>query len=713
MRLPVFAGKENLFSDLRGLGDCRRCLNMRENGEGGLSRVYRPASVCRLERTPVGADRRGGATCLLTQEDDGSLWFEGMVTADRGYESVGMKICEIRETLTGCAAAGDFVALLSDKGNLFYLLWEEAQTAYRYLGQLPALPDFVTVSGEAVEFGSRVDAVVFKTAQADLRQGVDSDNAARLGEAVKRAWLACREQAHGAGYWTGRVKVRLVLRLWDGSAARVSEPADVEIPLLAGSSDRVLLTLTQDPKKQLFTGTQAGELRVGGYRFGILGDGAVPAEWRSVVSAVEVWVTDDMEIMDMEADCRVSESHDQTGNYVSVILPRKDDARLERECGAAPYGLLASGSAGMDEEKMMYDGSVAYSAVLSAEAGLTVPASGAGCVAGHGGFLHIGTGSSLVTTRRGNPFVEAGRSDSVGGRIESITAQANGGGAYTRQYLYLGTDTGITALTCDAAGRHTNSRPVSAECPAAGVAPVATPEGVYCLSGIGNLLRLRDATATVCMRGLRGIRGLGWSHLHGELWLSGGPDHSLVLTDAGRRVGFLCSWGFLSGAGSAWPALVTEQDYNGLYDIADLDRDGDQPAGRLELTRRIDFRTDFLDELYYMVIEAAGSLSRLRIRGIGTLINEQAAPGRRGCRVDFEAMGMKGISAAIPLNDVKAPDSHCSGRRRWEIWMKGSVEELADIRVISRSQLDRERAAAEALAAEEEKQFYAEDDEHQ
>lgn len=150
--------------------------------------------------------------------------------------------------------------------------------------------------------------------------------------------------------------------------------------------------------------------------------------------------------------------------------------------------------------------------------------------------------ATLVTMARGNPFVEKANTPYAGGLITHIEAQQSGGGAYTRQYLYLFTDSGIVALTHDMEGRHCNCRPISRR-RVEGLRRVAVADGyVYALAADGTLLSLRDSSATPLLRGMMADGFLGADDTQARLWIF--PEEgaeaatSLVLyTDTAARGG--------------------------------------------------------------------------------------------------------------------------------------------------------------------------------
>lgn len=133
--------------------------------------------------------------------------------------------------------------------------------------------------------------------------------------------------------------------------------------------------------------------------------------------------------------------------------------------------------------------------------------------------VSAGAATAVLTMRRGNPFVEAGATLSAGATVRFLAALPSGGGAYTRQYIYLFTDRGIFALTHDSDGRHRNLRPVSAVDVSEPQRVTSTPEAVMALADSGELLSLRDSRCRTLARGLTAYGALCHHRRHNELWL--------------------------------------------------------------------------------------------------------------------------------------------------------------------------------------------------
>lgn len=143
---------------------------------------------------------------------------------------------------------------------------------------------------------------------------------------------------------------------------------------------------------------------------------------------------------------------------------------------------------------------------------------------------------SVMTMRRGNPFVEASATAAGCGRVMALRAQPTGGGAYTRQYLYAFGERGVAAVMHDSRGVHVNARSVSISVAAGADAVCRSSRGVWMLSRVGEVSLLSDARVTTAVRGLTEYSRLAWCATSGALWLmpaAGGGGKSLLLEEGG------------------------------------------------------------------------------------------------------------------------------------------------------------------------------------
>ncbi len=139
--------------------------------------------------------------------------------------------------------------------------------------------------------------------------------------------------------------------------------------------------------------------------------------------------------------------------------------------------------------------------------------------------------STLITTERGNPFVEKSITRNCGGEIVALAAQSAGGGAYTRQFIYLFTNKGIVALMHKPDGEHTNCRFIASDIVDSSKKITTTSDGVYALSLSGDLVRLNDSRRHTLFGGLKGAAALAWNRSKQELWVIPNPS----ATDSWQR----------------------------------------------------------------------------------------------------------------------------------------------------------------------------------
>ncbi len=651
-------------------GACSVCHNLRVTGGGVPVYAQGGATVAVSGRRTVACDRRGHHTYIITQEDDGSLWTEGRVDDAGRYTALDKRLGECGSTVSGCAAAGDFLVLLTAAGKLLYARWNSRALRYDFLGERPRLPGFSAEASGKLAFKGTVRSTVFRNGTDDLRGGLDSESTRRVDEAVKQGHNEAVTSAHAAGYWTGPVTVRLAMRLWDGSLAQISEAVRVDN---AGTArpDRVMLPLVWDSGKKLFTGTGEAVVGAEGYRIAVRLESAIPTAWQDVAEGIEVWISREQDTIAAGRECALATYTDTSGNYLAATLPVKSAEETEEGLAKAPSGLMYFAAGGKMPAEICRTAETEYNDKVTRYAGTEVYSDGVGAILGYGGFLYTARGSGVATSMRGNPFVTRCATTTVGGEVTAMWPRLNGGGAFTRQYIYLATPNGVAALTHKEDGTHTNCRMLSSERVESVRMGVAAPDGVYAVSSAGNLLRLRDSQSEVLIRGLTGTRAVCWSNLHGELWLSGGAGKgSVVLSDPGARKGFTSSFGFSERLDSLYPCLVSATSDNGVTEISSPDCGGStcgdaaytveldsQPMGE-DCTGRLCVELEGEPVDVSMVLR--GSTARLPDSGMFSVL-----------ALDASLRSARDARAWLPLNILRNYSGKHSLPQRWRLEMKG------------------------------------------
>ncbi len=136
----------------------------------------------------------------------------------------------------------------------------------------------------------------------------------------------------------------------------------------------------------------------------------------------------------------------------------------------------------------------------------------------------------VLTSVRGCPPVVGWEEPDVGGDVRFMIAQQIGGGAFTRQYLYCFTRSGVSALMHDVEGRPTNCRMISEADIAPGNA-VATDAGVFAASERGDVFVVSDARVRKLTRNMPGLHSAFWHEACGEVvFMSDGTGSALAFS---------------------------------------------------------------------------------------------------------------------------------------------------------------------------------------
>ena len=494
-------------------GDVALCQNLRELVAGELMATGVPTQVVESGDSVVGVDVRGEITTIFVATDAGELKIAGTLDYRNEFTACGDIIGEPRQGIKGCASVGAFVAFLLDDGSLYYLLWDYDLLCYRTLGALPGVPDVTIDTVDRTEFTTTVEGVTFKEAVADMRSGVPSEVTAQVGKKLEEAWQKVVEQAHGAGLWVQPVEVMLVYRMWDGQILHTTAPATVGVGYQG--YDRLSVPLRFDAT-QGFVGTSDVSMRVKGYRISVDAE-RIASHWSDVIAQVEVWVSREQEVVMVGALPAMSQTQSGSNYYLSTFLPTYPQEDMQAGLSLCEMGRHSFYDSDMAlQTSLTRTCKVTYSAARPVASKLTERVD---CLHGRGDFLHVVKGLSLTTMRRGNPLSVMSTTESVGGKVYAMASQCIGGGAYTRQFVYLFTDHGIVALTHKADGSHANCRVISPAVVAGAALVATTSSGVYALSVDGTLLLIRDAKVHTLLTGLSECRQLGWNACLNELWL--------------------------------------------------------------------------------------------------------------------------------------------------------------------------------------------------
>lgn len=499
------------------------CHNLRTRSPGILERTGFPATIGSAGGKPFIADRRQSGTYLLRQEDDGSIMIDGVLDPDdsgKPYRRLNINLGDGAGYVAQAETAGSFIVIRYTDGTLGYILYNPDLDSYTLLGSLPDMPRPVAEITSPQRFAATVDAVTFRKPVDDLRDGLDTTAKAALGNALQTAWNDICSRAAKERYFLQPVTVRVALRLYDGRLLYLSDPVRPEGTDFQNGGRATFMPVTEEGK---VTGTSVSEIGAEGYRLRVSLPGFDLGVWAAVVRNVEVWASREPDAVDSSSAPLTAVTAGSHGTAMQLIaqLPMKAPALLEEELAAQPYAAVCRA----DTEKMpetlevMPKEGATYQDAAMLTPQNPLPRQGVCRILGHDGFLHLATPDGLMTSRRGNPFVMVSSTPGDMRDVCGMAAQIWGGGAYTRQIIYVARENCVGALAHNLDGRHTTFRTI---CGSAPVSPLHICRGndcVYMLLDGTGLARFEGTKCRMLLRGIEGCRAIFFDAEREELWL--------------------------------------------------------------------------------------------------------------------------------------------------------------------------------------------------
>ncbi len=563
-------GAQQLGAQPRVKGGTRRCNNLSEAGDGTLRVVLPDKVVASLQGRPVACDRRGEWTHLFIQEDDGTLREACRLSDGNVAEYPDRELARLEERVVQGVGTGEFLVLRCESGRLLYLRYADGR--YEWLGGLPDAPRFELRAESEISFEGRVAPVSFKGTLTDLRTGLDADNLARVDVALKAGLEDAVRSAARSGYRVMPVMVRVAWRLWDGSLLHVSDAQRISGSGDLPGKERVMLGLTADGKG--FTGTEAGSVSVNVYRLKVIPGGDAGAAWRGVLKGVEVWVSRQGDYLRAGASVNAAYYQGTGSAQLACTFPVRTEDEIIGELAGLPMSRQLETEGWVNEVYVPVDEDAELSDAMTGE---QVPeqsdsdwlASGDALLA-YGGFLHVASGADVRTSRRGNPFVTQSVTRGIGGDVLRMWPQLIGGGAYTRQYVYLATVQGVVALTHDRDGVHTNCRLIAPVVVGGNDCGVATGRGLILSGSGGEVVIIKDARAEMPLRRVDGVKSVVYSGSRGWIMLCGERE-SLVLQEDAEMRGFTRSFVSQPMSDCFWRRLSWHETSLGAVMVYDSD----------------------------------------------------------------------------------------------------------------------------------------------
>lgn len=495
-------------------GDTYLALNLRRSPKGYMTSVPTPTTLGELEGEYAGCDVRDGKRNIFMVKDS-ILYREAIIDEEGNWERVHAEICTLPSVTGECAGSPGFLIFRLADGSLFYLRHDSETDTYTALGKRPEFPDFDVVATDIFEYSTETEPLTFPSGITDLRGGIPEKVAETASKSMSEAMDNLRDMAMSDNRFHSPVYVTAGIRLWDGRILSISEPKRVDGSEWPGG-ERVKMALNR-LADGTYTGTLAGTATLTGYRIKISFRDNRLSQWKDIIKGYEIFISEEIDWM---KGGTVTVSYSEKDASLMCRYLHRPTEILENELLQADTYLAKEAGPEIKEAILRYE-TIHHNKPEETISGLYPPR--AEKILGHGQFVHIAGEGKIATMSFGNPFVAAAVTE-TGESTVALAAQPVGGGAYTRQYIYLFTRGKIYALTHDISGHHCNMRQIWAEGISGRERICSAPDGVWALTDSGSLIEIRDSRVERHIASLKGFRSIACDFRRNEIWLMPGTE---------------------------------------------------------------------------------------------------------------------------------------------------------------------------------------------
>lgn len=303
-------------------GEASYVKNLRER-DGVLTVVGRCATLGELAdgEQVVFADESEWGLRLLSVLDGKLMWY-GTIVGDK-VEKKGEKLADIPGRVMSVKSCGDYVVVAADGG---IVTLRRQRDAYELYDANDVRPLILFSATEAGTLTGNVPAYTFAQAYSSWIALNTEDK-----DAISKQWLTAlrdiRSAARSGGQLCGVVAVRCGVRLFDDSYLWFGAPVLIGGEQVSSVLDWTERAVTADGSG--LTGVNAGVVSMPVYRLGITVAGGIPEKWDGVVKAVDVLMSDEIMLADLnagEVECRCSTTNAGGSRRQSLVIsPRAVD----------------------------------------------------------------------------------------------------------------------------------------------------------------------------------------------------------------------------------------------------------------------------------------------------------------------------------------------------------------------------------------------------
>ena len=249
----------------------------------------------------------------------------------------GVPVVTVGGTIVGAHDMGDIIVIVTDAG-LTYLSAHEG--TWRVLNPADAVPQ-LSIAADVSTVSTTLEAYTFTEPYREWQAPLAADDQAALTSRLRAAWSALSSDVHAEGRYLAPILVRWAVRLVDGSYLWMSDAVRLGDVTLA-NADRIVADVVTEGGE--FTVIEATSLTLKHYGLDITVTQNIAAEWLPLVSSIDVFVTDEAQLLTAGRSLDYRCLTRTTGGREYVLemgLTRRSAAAISRELSASSWLLVA------------------------------------------------------------------------------------------------------------------------------------------------------------------------------------------------------------------------------------------------------------------------------------------------------------------------------------------------------------------------------------
>lgn len=448
----------------------------------------------------------------------------------------GVKVSNAAREIIAMHRVGDCIVAVSPQGMMYF---QESGGVMQEMNMADAVPSLTIVAADQLESRQSLSPYSFAEPYSRWASPLGVADVAAIASRYRTAWNSAKAAVAASGGYYAPLNVCYGVRMWDDNYMWISDAVTVGLDTLSNAS---MVSAQVAVESTRYTGIEASQFVMRGYRLGIKVNSGVPAQWRKMVKAIDVFATVQPAIAaESSLDYRCVTQ--QGGTRASILEYGWQALSRDRVMAALETSgwCLVASTTSIDSlgEGRFEAANVAYVPItdtcvvnaplpggvtLTLDETAAVKQGSAAVVAAasmvRNGRLYVASRDGMIAvSAHGNAMITSQVARVTGAEIHAVAPVSRPlySGGFGRYAVYLFTSEGIYAVAQSALGTLGEARLVDRSVISPGCMPVDGDRDVYFTDRNGCLCRLTGSTVSRLIPDMGVAQSMAWDDAHREL----------------------------------------------------------------------------------------------------------------------------------------------------------------------------------------------------